>query len=178
MELCTELLACVNKAEIHIATAICHDPLGMESGSIPDGSITASTSYYNEPYRARLNGVAGEGAWSALTLDTSQWLQVDLGRIKSVSGTVIQGRRKDDRSQWVTSYKVQHSTSGTDWITYAGNDGVEMVFPGNTDKDTPVTNLLENPVVARYVRFLPMSWSVWISMRVEILGCSGNSKCL
>ncbi|KAI8509876.1 hypothetical protein Bbelb_123040 [Branchiostoma belcheri] len=151
----------------------CHEPLGMESGAIPDGRITASSSFYGEPYRARLNGVAGEGAWSALYIHRKdQWLQVDLGEAKRVSGTVIQGRHKDDRTQYVKSYKLQYSADGKGWVTYAGKDGSEKVFPGNSDKNTPVTNLLDTPVVARYVRFWPWSWIGWISMRVEILGCN------
>ncbi|KAI8490048.1 hypothetical protein Bbelb_321180 [Branchiostoma belcheri] len=158
-------------------TAACHEPLGMESGAIPDGSITASSSYYGEPYRARLNGVAGEGAWSAAFFRRKdQWLQVDLGEAKRVSGTVIQGRHKDDRIQYVKSYKLQYSADGKGWVTYAGKDGSEKVFPGNSDKNTPVTNLLDTPVVARYVRFWPRSCVGWRSMRVEILGCSEERK--
>ncbi|XP_035682889.1 lactadherin-like [Branchiostoma floridae] len=144
----------------------------MESGAIPDGSITAS-SYQSagvEPYRGRLNGVAGgAGAWIAMHRTIGEWLQVDLGEMKRVMGTIIQGRHTAD--QWVTSYKLQHSTDGICWTTYAGCDGLEMIFPGNVDRSLPVTNLLDNPVDARYVRFLPQSWNHYIALRVEIAGC-------
>ncbi|XP_035659392.1 uncharacterized protein LOC118404427 [Branchiostoma floridae] len=57
-------------------------------------------------------------------------------------------------------------------------DDKSVVFPGNTDKDTPVTNLLDHPVDARYVRFYPLTWqSEWISMRVELLGCNRDTSC-
>ncbi|KAI8486114.1 hypothetical protein Bbelb_362140 [Branchiostoma belcheri] len=49
---------------------------------------------------------------------------------------------------------------------------IKEVFPGNTDRNTPVTNLLDSPIDARYVRFLPQSWHRHMSMRVEVLGCS------
>ncbi|KAI8510753.1 hypothetical protein Bbelb_116690 [Branchiostoma belcheri] len=160
-----------------VSCAVCTDPLGMESGAIPDDSITASSTYgFNrEPYRGRLNGVAGVGAWAVLTNTIGEWLQVDLGEMETVTGTIIQGRYGvlHNVDQWVTSYKLQYSVDGLSWITYASSDGSEEVFPGNTDRNTPVTNLLDSPTDARYVRFLPQSWHGWMSMRVEVLGCSG-----
>ncbi|KAI8495091.1 hypothetical protein Bbelb_270770 [Branchiostoma belcheri] len=148
-------------------------PLGMESGAIPDDNITASSNHGGayEPYHGRLNGVAGVGAWSARRNTIGEWLQVDLGEKKTVAGTIIQGRYHAPY-QWVTSYKLQYSVDGLSWITYASSEGPEEVFPGNTDRNTPVTNLLDSPTDARYVRFLPQSWHGHISMRVEVLGCS------
>ncbi|KAI8510687.1 hypothetical protein Bbelb_116030 [Branchiostoma belcheri] len=100
-------------------------------------------------------------------------LAVDLGEMKTVTGTIIQGRYHHT-NQWVTSYKLQYSVDGLSWITYASSDGSEEVFPGNTNRYTPVTNLLNSPTGARYVRFLPQSWYGHMSMRVEVLGCSVN----
>eukprot|EP00058_Branchiostoma_floridae_P006901 XP_002592389.1 hypothetical protein BRAFLDRAFT_67254 [Branchiostoma floridae] len=159
------------RVEILGCNSACSDPLGMESGTIPDGSIIASTFLVNyEPYLARLNVVAGRGAWRARFTNIGQWLQVDLGEMKRVTGTIIQGRPTDD--QWVTSYKLEYSTNQITWATYADRNGSEMVFPGNVDRNTPVTNLLDNPVDARYVRFVVQSWEWRIAMRVEIVGCN------
>ncbi|XP_035689584.1 lactadherin-like [Branchiostoma floridae] len=149
----------------------------MESGTIPDDRITASSFFGpdHEPYRGRLNGVAGESAWVPRYNTIGQWLQVDLGKMKNLTGTIIQGRQNAD--QWVTSYKLQYSTDGTSWTTYADSDGSEMamVFKGNADRSYPESNLLTNPVDARYVRFLPQSWYRHISMRVEVLSC--DTEC-
>eukprot|EP00058_Branchiostoma_floridae_P006902 XP_002592390.1 hypothetical protein BRAFLDRAFT_67255 [Branchiostoma floridae] len=159
------------RVEITGCNSICSDPLGMEFGAIPDGSITASSSLraWYGPYRGRLNIVSGGGAWVAKYNNIRQWLQVDLGEMKNVSGTIIQGQPTNN--QWVTSYKLQYSTDRLSWTTYADNDGSEMVFPGNVDRNTPVTNLLDNPVDARYVRIVVLSWRLHIAMRVEIVGC-------
>ncbi|KAI8516814.1 hypothetical protein Bbelb_053950, partial [Branchiostoma belcheri] len=159
-------------ADVRASQRGCTDPLGMESGAIPDDSITASTFWGvgYEPYRGRLNGVAGNGAWAVTTSTIGEWLQVDLGEKKPVTGTIIQGRYYYD--QWVTSYKLQYSVDGRSWIKYASSVGSEKVFPGNTDRNTPVTNLLDRPIDARYVRFLPQSWHGYIRMRVEVLGCT------
>ncbi|XP_078698289.1 uncharacterized protein LOC144925662 [Branchiostoma floridae x Branchiostoma belcheri] len=156
----------------------CLDPLGMESGAIPDASITASTTWddilYRQPHHARLNGVDGYGAWAARTNTIGQWLQVDLGMMMRVSGTIIQGRLYSslERTDWVTSFKLQYGVDGASWVTHADSDGSDKVFAGNTDTVTPVTNLLDHPVAARYVRFVVQSWHDWIGMRVEVLGCN------
>ncbi|XP_019644113.1 PREDICTED: lactadherin-like [Branchiostoma belcheri] len=153
-------------------TNICQVPLGMESGAIPDGNITASSTKRNDylPYYARLHGLFGYGCWVPRSNNIGQWLQVDLGEMKRVTGTVVQGQEWA-YPQWVKSYKLHYSADGANWTTYIDSDGTEMVFTGNTDNTTPVTNLLDTPIDARYVRFYPQSWQGAISLRVEILGC-------
>ena len=49
-----------------------------------------------------------------------------------------------------------------------------QVFPGNSDKDTIVTNMFKCPVIARCVRVNPVSWYQHINMRFDIIGCSTN----
>ncbi|XP_078598352.1 neuropilin-2-like [Branchiostoma floridae x Branchiostoma japonicum] len=159
---------CYNTADSFTCT-VCQDPLGMQSGAIPDGSITASSSFSGQKYQpstARLDGAYG---WGTSNSAVEEWLQVDLGEIKKVTGTITQGVVG---GVWVKSYKLQHSTDGASWTTYANSEGTEKVFIGNTDYYTPVTNLLDNAVEARYVRFLPQTWQHYMSMRAEILGCN------
>ncbi|KAI8514606.1 hypothetical protein Bbelb_071970 [Branchiostoma belcheri] len=150
------------------------DPLGMESGAIPDDSITASktTNTQSLPYFGRLNVVRGYGRWAPDSSNIGQWLQVDLGVIKRVTGTITQGSTWSVRPQWVTLYKLEYSIDGTFWTTYPESVNSDKIFTGNTDQTTPVTNLLDNAVDARYVRFYPQEWHNNIAMRVEILGCS------
>eukprot|EP00058_Branchiostoma_floridae_P006892 XP_002592380.1 hypothetical protein BRAFLDRAFT_67241 [Branchiostoma floridae] len=113
----------IKELNVNGISSACSDPLGMGSGAIPDDSITASSFLGPnvEPYRGRLNGVAGIGGWIAEHNTIGQWLQI---------------------------------------------------FPGNTDQDIPVMNLLDNPVDARYVRFVVQSWHNAIAMKVEILVCN------
>ena len=44
-------------------------------------------------------------------------------------------------------------------------------FDGNKDKNSVVYHDLNPPIIARYIRFLPVKWEVEISMRVELYGC-------
>ena len=94
----------------------CHDALGVESGAISDGQMSAS-SQLNENHaasRGRLFAKAGSGksgSWSAKYNNVSQWLQVDLGNSHTkVTALATQG--KNNNRQRVTKYKVQYSRDG------------------------------------------------------------------
>ena len=49
-----------------------------------------------------------------------------------------------------------------------------QVFPGNTDQETVVTNVLIPPIKARYLRLKPTEWQHTISLRMELYGCLGT----
>lgn len=46
-----------------------------------------------------------------------------------------------------------------------------QIFTANYDRYTVVENMLEKPIVTRYLRIHPESWQSHISMRTEFLGC-------
>lgn len=50
-----------------------------------------------------------------------------------------------------------------------------QVFYGNSDRSSSVQNLLRPPIVARYIRLIPLGWHVRIAIRMELLECLG--KC-
>ena len=134
---------------------------GVEDGTIPDSQLSASgsfTTYF--PADGRLNQ-AGQN-WAAAALNTSQWFQVDLGQIETVTAVATQGR--EDAAQWITSYKIQYSTNGSSFTDYAGG----LTFNGNSDRNTIVRNAFSSTFSARYVRFLPQTWSGFISGRFEV----------
>jgi len=93
----------------------------METKTITDGQITASTKY-NAAHGAtngRLNFKPGKrktGAWSARQNDVHQWLQVDLEGKTEVTGIKIQGRQELD--QWVTSFTISYSNDGTTYTPH------------------------------------------------------------
>jgi len=95
--------------------------LGMEDGRIHDAAISASTSV-NGNHAAKLgplNLVASSGkagAWCAKSRDNKQWLQIDLGTPTTVTRVATQGRQGS--SQWVTSYSLSYSLTGSYWVRY------------------------------------------------------------
>ncbi|XP_072033326.1 uncharacterized protein [Amphiura filiformis] len=157
------------------STCQLEEPLGIEDGRISDNQITASSIFDSNhgATNARLNRPAQSGttgAWSALHTDANQWIQANLGHSMVVSGVKTQGRA--EHSQWVTQFKVQYSIDGNSWtfVQQTNNQG-DMIFEGNTDHTTVVTNCFPTQVTAAYIRIVPTAWNGHISLRFELLGC-------
>ncbi|XP_072175647.1 adipocyte enhancer-binding protein 1-like [Diadema setosum] len=147
--------------------------LGMESKTIPDASITASSKFDNNfgPEKGRLNGST---AWVTSATRYGQWIQVDLEHPTCIVGLATQGRRNNP--QWVTEYKVGCGlqAEGIVMVTENSSSGVsEKVFSGNEDQDTVVYNGLPEPHVCRFVRVYPVSWNYHPSMRMELYTATG-----
>jgi hypothetical protein len=149
----------------------------MESGAIPDESLTASSVYdqYHSAARGRLNMVRETpymGAWSAKTNDLNQWIQIDLRKLTTFTRVATQGRG-DHPHQWVESYSLQYSVDGKQFQDYLGG----KTFTGNNDQNCVVDHDLLDPAIdARFIRLLPKSWTEYISLRMELYGCpAGNN---
>lgn len=100
----------------------------MEDERIQDGQITASTSYGSHlaAIYSRLNHTTNQGGWAPSRSDLDQWIQVDFGVPRMVSGIVLQG--KNTHNQWVTKYKVDFSDDGISFTYVKDVDNVtEMV---------------------------------------------------
>lgn len=149
-------------------------PLGMITGHIQDWQITASSTYpgdwdkgchesYGRVYQP--NGVA----WCAKHKSASEWLQVDLGLPGKVSGLMTQGR--GDGTEWVISYLLSHSLDAFNWQYIYDQYGNQRVFDGNTDSYHVKHVYLDEPIIARYIKFHTVRWNRHPSMRVEIIGC-------
>lgn len=66
--------------------------LGMESGTILDSEISAS-SQYDSNHFARQGRLNFRGGWRAAVDDENQWLQIDLGKgFANVTRVGTQGR--------------------------------------------------------------------------------------
>ena len=102
----------------------------MEDGTISDGQISASSEIdlNHAATQARLQfqqtGIK-QGSWVAGTVDTNQWLQIDLANYHTtVRRVATQGR--NGGSQWVTSYNLQYSDNGVSF-TYFGDQGQGLI---------------------------------------------------
>ena len=120
--------------------------------------------------RSRLDS---KGAWSAAvahpTSPTQQWIQLNLGSIKSVVGVMTQARAAPHSFQFVKSYFVEHSLTGLEgsWTlipgTSTGNNWTDLA----RDKKVPFYFL--NPVSAQYIKISPTDVHVHTSMRVDLI---------
>ncbi|XP_062907685.1 neuropilin-2-like isoform X2 [Mobula hypostoma] len=158
----------------------CNSPLGMESGQISNMQITASSTYSLgnwEASQGRLNHQIN--GWTPNEDTTREWIQVDLGILKILTGVATQGAISVDTSKtyFVSSYKLEVSSNGEDWMTYRQGKNHKL-FAANTDGNEVVLNTLTPPVVARFVRLRPQLWTNGISMRFEVYGCQiTNAPC-
>ncbi|XP_072029250.1 uncharacterized protein [Amphiura filiformis] len=171
----------------HTHLDVCNSKLGMEDGRIKDSQITASSTWPSQSVQvanARLNRPGNwpiyAGSWCAATNNINQWIQVSLNDSQMLGGIITQGRSssmgRDPYNQYITKYKVQYSNDGTHWKFVTDDNGQDEEFIGNYDRDTPVTNMFDSPILARFVRIRPTEWNSHISMRLELLGCQGDDR--
>ncbi|KAM4746242.1 discoidin domain-containing receptor 2 isoform 2-T2 [Anableps anableps] len=155
----------------------CRYPLGMEDGRIPDEDLTASSRWYETtgPQYARLNSEDGDGAWcpkGQLEPSDSQYLQIDLRRLTFLTLFGTQGRYARGRGkEFARAYHLNYSRDGQLWKSWKNRLGKE-VLEGNKDTYGVFSNDLKPPIIARYVRVIPVTrLSTTVCMRVELYGC-------
>uniref|UniRef100_A0A3Q1EDZ5 Neuropilin n=1 Tax=Acanthochromis polyacanthus TaxID=80966 RepID=A0A3Q1EDZ5_9TELE len=151
----------------------CSMALGMESGKISDDQITASTTFYDNrwlPRQARLNN--DDNAWTPSEDSNKEYIQVDLHFLKVLTGIATQGAvsKETQKSYFVTTFKLEVSTNGEDWMVYRHGKN-HKVFHANTDPAEVVLNRVPQPVLARFVRIRPQTWRNGIALRFELYGC-------
>ncbi|XP_070573601.1 lactadherin-like [Ptychodera flava] len=148
-------------------------PVGIESGEIPDSQMTASSVYNSEhmPYQGRLNYVGpGSDAWCAGLNTVGQWLQINLGRERTITKVATQGRGDYDQS--VKTFHLAYN-DGQDWKYVQDDDHSRKVFEGNSDRNTIVYHdLVNDAFTSQYVRFYPLTWQSHMCMRVELYACT------
>ncbi|XP_058247696.1 neuropilin-2b isoform X2 [Hemibagrus wyckioides] len=151
----------------------CSSPFGMESGRITDDQITASSSFSDglwSPRQARLN--YDNNAWTPSEDSNKEYIQVDLHFLKVLAGIATQGAisKETHKSYYVTSFKLEVSTNGEDWMVYRHGKN-HKIFHANTDPSEVVLNRIPQPVLARFVRIRPQAWKNGIALRFELYGC-------
>lgn len=118
------------------------------------------------------------GGWCALRNNGNQWLQVDLGPATRVTGVATKGRGDARRKHWTTAYLLSYSNDSLRWHHYKDDNHLDpKVFGGNMDRDTERRHYLNQPFVARFVRFQPTSWKRRIALRAAVIGCPHRGDC-
>ncbi|XP_070807919.1 coagulation factor VIII [Pituophis catenifer annectens] len=153
----------------------CSMPLGMESKSIPNEQITASSWVDNafatwSPFLARLNLKGRINAWRPKVDSTAEWLQVNFKKIVRVTGLITQGAKSVFTHMFVKEFSLSTSLDGQNWTSVLQH-GEKQVFQGNFDYFQPVMNFLDVPLFAKYLRIHPLKWNKYIALRMEVLGC-------
>ncbi|XP_071801339.1 retinoschisin-like [Asterias amurensis] len=162
-----------------VNTCLGFEKLGLEDGSIPDESLSASSNWEGRDKSTaaggRLNKTSPNtliiGAWCPMVSDTNQWIQVNLGYSTYVTGVLTQGRYSGS-PQWVTKYKVQFEPPSPACLVDVKDQlGQTQIFNGNTDQNSIVEGRFFKPVLTVKIRIVPVKWTNFICMRFELLGC-------
>ena len=108
----------------------------MESGKIPDSSLTASSSWSSRwaPQKSRLNTKLGGCAWLSISGSDPKksWLQVDFGNKTIVTGVATQGSCTG--VQWVKTYVIWYSDDAVNW-KYCNEGGARKVSASQAKYD-------------------------------------------
>ncbi|XP_037828921.1 discoidin domain-containing receptor 2 isoform X3 [Kryptolebias marmoratus] len=172
------LLTVSIKAQVNPET--CRYPLGMSSGQIQDEDISAS-SQWSESTAARFGRLDsdngdGDGAWCPDIVsepdDFREYLQVDLRSLHFITLVGTQGRHANGMgNEFAQRYRIKYSRDGKNWVGWRDRSG-RQVIEGNKNAYDAVLKDLEPPIVAHFVRFMPITDpSMIVCMRVELYGC-------
>ncbi|XP_056269744.1 EGF-like repeat and discoidin I-like domain-containing protein 3 isoform X1 [Pseudoliparis swirei] len=157
----------------------CVSLLGMEGGAIGEAQISASSLHYGilglqrwGPELAGLNNQGLANAWTASAHDRNPWIEVNMQKTMRLTGIITQGASRMGAAEYVKAFKVASSSDGTAYTSYR-EDGqrADKVFIGNTDNDGTKTNLLDPPILAQYVRIIPVVCRRACTLRLELVGC-------
>ncbi|XP_029380265.1 discoidin domain-containing receptor 2-like isoform X2 [Echeneis naucrates] len=172
------LLAATATAQVN--PEICRYPLGMTGGQIQDEDISAS-SQWSESTAARFGRLDfdngdGDGAWCPDIMSeldgVKEYLQVDLRTLHFITLVGTQGRHADGMgNEFAQRYMIKYSRDGSNWVGWHDRKG-RQVIEGNRNAYDVVLKDLEPPIIARFVRFMPVTdHSMIVCMRVELYGC-------
>jgi hypothetical protein len=139
----------------------------------PNSMRSASSVWGDRGLNHKLNAcgnsmIDSPGGWCSKQNKVGQWIQLDNGKVGSISGVITQGRKTGD--QWVKSFKVKYKDESGSWWDIDGK-----TFPGNVNKNSKVTTTFSKPVRARYIRIYPQTWNKHMSMRVDMIGGYTNT---
>ncbi|XP_027672789.2 coagulation factor V [Falco cherrug] len=152
----------------------CRIPMGLASGVILDSQITASDHVdYWEPKLARLHNSGTYNAWST-TVKTEgfPWIQVDFQRQVLLTGIQTQGAKQFLKSLYVQKYFIVYSKDKRKWNTFRGDSSsAQKIFEGNSNAYGVKENIIDPPIIARYIRVYPTEAYNRPTLRMELLGC-------
>ncbi|CAF3512842.1 unnamed protein product [Rotaria socialis] len=106
--LCVHTINCLELKKL----SSCQTALGMQSGSIPDSSISASSSYDSNsvgPKASRARTEQYGGAWcpsNQITSTPHEWLEIDFGNLTYLTQIETQGRFDNGRGKEYADYYI------------------------------------------------------------------------
>ncbi|XP_033117714.1 uncharacterized protein LOC117117519, partial [Anneissia japonica] len=150
------------------AFELCRDPFGMEDERILDSQITASSN--SQPARRNSGTV-----WTPSSDDVSQWIQVDLLELKTVTGVAIQ-KDLNDKNNALQEFSIAYSLDGNKWRNIRRPSDGALWTATLSSQTTLYDEWVEFPeaLSTRFIRIRPIQWTGTPSLAFEIYGCGGG----
>ncbi|KAJ8009043.1 hypothetical protein DPEC_G00084740 [Dallia pectoralis] len=143
-------------------------PLALNASSgLPMGGELGRQSGW-APGNSQVDPGSMENTWVPDQNDSLQWLLLDLGEKKRVTGIITTGSAKLD--YYVRSFKIDHMEQIQKTYT-KDNSSEYMIFEGNQDSLHQTRSTINPPITARYLRIIPHTWHQRIAMKVELVAC-------
>ncbi|KAM9408627.1 lactadherin-like isoform 3-T3 [Pholidichthys leucotaenia] len=160
----------------------CISLLGMEGGAIVESQISASSVHYGilglqrwGPELARLNNQGIVNAWTSATYDRNPWIEINMQKKMRLTGIITQGASRMGAAEYIKAFKMASSFDGNSYTTYrVDGQRRDKVFVGNIDNESTKTNLFDPPIVAQYIRIIPVVCRRACTLRMELVGCELN----
>uniref|UniRef100_A0A1A7YPA9 Milk fat globule-EGF factor 8 protein n=1 Tax=Iconisemion striatum TaxID=60296 RepID=A0A1A7YPA9_9TELE len=160
----------------------CISLLGMDGGGIAESQITASSVRYTllglqrwGPELARLNNKGLVNAWSAAAHDKNPWIEINMQRKMRFTGIITQGASRIGTAEFIKVFKVASSLDGKTYTMYRKEgDRKDQIFMANVDNDGTRTSTFDPPIIAQYIRIIPVVCRKACTLRMELVGCELN----
>ncbi|XP_067167957.1 contactin-associated protein 1 [Apteryx mantelli] len=151
----------------------CYDELVAPLYSSSIGASSRYNIFYSASF-ARLHSTSG---WSPDPRDKQPWLQIDLMQKHRINAVATQGTF--NTYDWLTRYIVLYGDHPTSWKPFF-QQGSNWTFFGNVNESGVVRHDLHYPILARYVRIIPVAWNPRgkIGLRLGLYGCPYRSHVL
>jgi hypothetical protein len=154
-----EELASTGSWELLLETEVEDQESAYSNG---ENVVYSASSEFNAKHGAAwalLGATSGVANWSAKRNTEGQWIQIDFGQVSQIDEVTIMGRY--NMAQWITKFKLLVSLDGRNWSQ------VGDVLEGNIGMNSPRIIQLEEEVLGRYIRMVPIEWHKHISARFD-----------
>ena len=159
----------------------CREEIGLRTGYIPDKGISAQSVFDNDlstfgTQHARLHSIESWCAGRSSPL--SEYLQVDIGMLKFISGVAIQTSRLNRESLHpVKRFFISYSKDGVKWIEFSEDGTNRKVFSGNINLKSHVKVNWFLRTQMRFIRIVPLERQTdegTHCIRTELFGCDSG----
>lgn len=103
--------------------------------------------------------------------NSPQWLQIDLGEKRRITGILTTGLTIANLEYFVKNYKIEYKERNRWRVFTQYNSSSDMIFEGNADSFHQTRNTFHPSIATRFIRLVPQQWHRIMAMRVQLLGC-------